>query len=285
MYNWGYDFVSTQEQYPYETASNYGLWYFLALGLNYIGLGFNVFWILISIFFSASLYLFLNAVTENKIYKYSYILNFILCLILFGYILPWFCFAHVRYGTAILLAIGAFKESSNPKKVVLLLLAVLIHSLIILYILIYYLSRVKFVQKHLLMMLLLLTLIVIAFKDIILVNALSFVSYENYTQDLLQFDFGSSNYIMIFRASIILIVIIVSFRAKSPNRAFLYILTVIYAILAIFTPFSGRFIELLYPNLSVRLKTQNIIALIGLIILLCMEGYFSISRVIFHYDI
>ncbi|WP_158544377.1 EpsG family protein [Pedobacter miscanthi] len=285
MYDLGYDFISTQEQFPNDVASGYGIWNWLSLFISSIGLDFDIYWILISAIFGYSVYLYLKRFSSNSDFKQSKLLYFLLLLFLFGYVLPWYSFAHVRYGTAVLFSAAALTYKDKKYKYGTIFFAGLIHSLVFLFLAIYLIAKIKFVKKYFFQIMLPIGAISFFYKDKILLLMLSTLSYDNYTNDLLQFDSSSQNAIIVLRIIVISLAILFVVDKLGYSKVFLGILTALYTVLAILTPFSGRFVELLYPNILPRLKTYNLSVLVVFFILLLAESFFSIMRVIFHYDI
>lgn len=278
-YGLGYDFISTKDQFPNEIASGYGLWFLLALLSKTSGLGFNFFWIAISLLFAWSVCSFYSVA---KI-KEDYLGRIVLVLFLVGYALPWYGYAHVRYGTSILFILSAsFK--TDKKKYLYFFLALSLHSISILFIFIIYAT--KYLKGRFIFLPILSGLFLIIYsKELIIKFFLNILLYSNYLGDFYQFSFSSSNFLMLIRAVLLLAAMLNITYPKSQNRNILLSLNTIYLLSIFLTPFSGRIIEFLYPATIVFYEKKNKIMLFILFLIFLIEAYFSLIKVILHHEI
>lgn len=270
----GYDLRETMFDYPNGIAYAFGIWYWIAQITNITGLGFYPFWFIVSVIFSITLYLFLT--TSYKINKscdkpfFYYALLFIL---LTGYILPWFAFAHVRHATAVLLLLAAI-EKQGFKKYILVLISVLIHNLCAVYFLLVIIGNIK--NKYIQILIYTVMGVIIIFRDFILQVMLGLLAYSNYSGDLDEYSFGNDNLLMILRVIVLFGILILSIPKE--KKWFLIKYNIFYLFTILFTPFSGRILEFFYPCLLMYIGKKRTISLILLLILLLVESITLYSK-------
>lgn len=239
----GRDYLTTQESFPFEVANGYGIYNFLAIIINKIGLGFYWFWFIISIIYAYSVYLFYKKILKFEI---TIINLFILYIFILGFTIPWFAFQNIRYGTALLIIFG--NNNTSLKKYILYLFGILLHALVIPTVLIFEIvNKIKNIKA--------LFLIISVFTIIFLINNINLtdfflkilqnLNYENYSGDLILHEFNDSSklfpYLRVFALAIIAFL-----GFKNIVQVKVLLILAIYLSSIIFTPFHGRILPIVY---------------------------------------
>lgn len=278
--DFGNDFYSTLENYPFEIADGYGLYHYYALILGVLQISFSFFWISISIVLSLSLWYFLISL-DYSISKLSYN-TLILFTFVLGYIIPWFAFQNYRYGSALLL-LGSI-SLVGKSKYFKFLLSVLIHSLSVIFIPYFVIVYYKITTKKVVLVAIVLSLFFYLFVEQILIVLLSLIGYENYTNDLLQISEGRESILLSLIRCFILFFVGCKIIKDEYKSGFIYLL-IIYCMAILFTPFHGRFIPFIYIILVKVLNNEKSNYKLIFLSFLIIESYFSIAKSIFHYGV
>jgi hypothetical protein len=277
--DFGKDFFSTFDNYPFEIADGYGLYYLIGTLLGELSVDFYVFWVIISMILGYAVYIFLNSIPSQV--QGNLLNSLIVFLFVTGYVLPWFSFQNYRYGAALLI-LGSI-DILNKKSILNYFLATIIHSLSVLFLPYYVVVKYQFSKKKTMLFLFIVLGIIIILKDQLLFFSLNLFGYEKYTNDLLSIGERESITLSLIRLGVFLI--IGSKIIKKEFVAPFFYLLVIYFIAIMYTPFHGRIAPFIYiiiiKTINQNKPTYKIIFALFLII----EGYFSITKSIFHYGV
>ena len=120
-------------------------------------------------------------------------------------------------------------------------------------------------------------------KDRLFLFFLNVFRYENYANDLLSIDDRESLIISFIRLGVFLIIGSKIIK-KELLSAFFYLL-VVYFIAIMYTPFHGRIAPFIYIIIIKSINQNKPIYKIIFALFLIIEGYFSITKSIFHYGV
>lgn len=275
----GRDFFSTIDDYPFEIADGYGLYHFIGSLLGKFTIQFYVFWIFISLTLGYSVYVFLRSISSQV--QGNLLNSLIVFLFVIGYVLPWFSFQNYRYGAALLL-LGSI-DLKNKKSIFKFIFAAIIHSLSILFLPYFLIVKYQFSKKKTILLLLFILGLIFLLKDRLFLFFLNMFGYENYANDLLNIEERESFMISLIRLGVFLI--IGSNIIKKELVAPFFYLLVIYFIAIMYTPFHGRIAPFIYIIIIKSINQNKPIYKTIFAVFLIIEGYFSITKSIFHYGV
>lgn len=277
--DFGRDFFSTIDNYPFEIADGYGLYYYIGLLLGKFSVDFYVFWIFISLILGYAVFVFLKSISSQV--QGNFLNSFIVFLFIVGYVLPWFSFQNYRYGAALLI-LGSI-DILNKKSIFKYFLATIIHSLSVLFLPYFLLVKYQFSKKKIILFLLIVLGIITILKDQLLLFFLNLFGYENYANDLLNIEERESIVISLIRLGVFLIVGTKIIK-KELVAPFFYLLA-IYFIAIMYTPFHGRIAPFIYIIIIKSINQHKPVYKLIFAVFLIIEGYFSITKSIFHYGV
>jgi hypothetical protein len=276
MHDYGTDYFSTLDSYPANVANSYGLYYLIGLLFGKVGFPFFVFWLFVSILLGYSFYVYLLNFSQNK-----FLDKFIIFAFTIGYVIPWFSFQNYRFGAALLLLLSGL-GTGLKKSIFKIILAIGIHSISILLIPFLFIKKIN--RFFFFFFAIVVSYIFYLFFDDVTKLMLTYIGYENYISDFVQYsDTSGPNFLVFVR--LILLIVCSHFIIKQDYYVSYFLFIMVYTFSIIFTPFYGRLTPFAILFILVAMQHEFSWFKILFLALILVDSYFSITKSIFHYEL